>query len=76
MGQIKVLLIDVNDEEMKALRDALDLLDNNFGITASVGTTERGEVMALNENLRDLRKLVFESDWVEIQRGAPIEKGD
>jgi hypothetical protein len=53
------------------VQDLVDEIAKDMGIVAQVVRESQTLLDMKNEHLADLQKILFGSDWVEIQRGKP-----
>ena len=53
------------------MQTLVDKIKENLGIVAESITPK--EIEATRYHLEDMRKIVFDSDWIEIQKGSPAQ---
>lgn len=61
---------------LNVLQNIVDEIKEQFGIKATADKVHKNELEATREHLKDMRTLLFKSDWIELQNGSPaVEMG-
>ena len=59
---------------MGVVQDLVDAIGRELGIKASAVKDAESVSLTTQAHLQDLRRILFNFDWVELQRGTPLVK--
>jgi len=66
--------IPTSFERLGLLQKLADELDEKFKVRATSTEGVPSKLEATQYHLEDMRKILFDFNWIELQRGEPIEK--